>query len=651
MFLGIDTGGTFTDFIFWHHGELHFHKELSTPDDPSRAILAGIAAMRLNASELHLVHGSTVATNAILERKGVRTLFVTNKGMEDLLQIGRQQRQHLYQLDAPAPQPWLAAEDCFGIGGRVSADQQVCLPEAAELATLRDKAQAYEAVAVCTLFSFLQPEQELAAAEALAGHDFVTLSHQLLAESREYERASTTFLNAYVGPLVERYLQRLRSKLEPQHLFIMHSAGGVMTLEEAGDQAARMVLSGPAGGLVAAHRVGASLQQPQLLTFDMGGTSSDVALLDGELRHTIEGSISAMPVALPMLDIHTIGAGGGSMAWRDAAGLLQVGPDSAGADPGPVCYGRGGTVPTVTDANLFLGRIPAAAKLAGSLPLDSAACSAQMQCMADQFGLTAEALARGIVQVAEENMAGALRQVSVERGYDARQFALFCFGGAGGLHACALAEKLEMRRVIVPVASGAFSALGMLAGRRQSDLSRSCQLPLSSVNAADELPAMFAALEQQARARMPGLELSFERKLDVRYRGQGFHITLPLETDEQQMREAFSAAHQRAYGHNLKLPEEIITARLTAYAETEVIELPPLPHAEQPVAVSCGSSELLGVGEVPHYQRQQLALGHRIAGPALILEPTATVWLPAHWSLSLSAEGHLLLEQLGGEQS
>jgi len=527
----------------------------------------------------------------------------------------------------------------------VTADQQMSLPGEEDLIQLIEKAAGYEAVAICTLFSFLRPEQELAAGSALAEHDFVTLSHQLLAEAREYERASTTFLNAYVGPLVQRYLRRLRSTLEPRHLFIMHSAGGVMSLEEAGDQAARMVLSGPAGGLVAAHKVGMVLQQTQLLTFDMGGTSSDVALLDGELQQTIEGSISGMPVALPMLDIHTIGAGGGSLAWRDAAGLLQVGPGSAGADPGPVCYGRGGETPTVTDANLLLGRIPASSMLAGTLPLNLDVCRQQMAVMAEQFGLTVEALAHGIVRVAEENMAGALRQVSVERGYDARRFALFCFGGAGGLHACALAEKLEMRRVIVPVASGAFSALGMLAGRRQSDLSRSCLFPLSAVEDSTELRSIFEALEQQARQRMPGLELSFERKLDIRYRGQGFHITLPLTTSETAMREAFAAAHQRAYGHNLDLPEEMITARLTAYADTEVISLPPLKPTEISQPHSCGSSEVFGVGEVPHYQRQTLAPGHRIDGPALIVEPTATVWMPQGWGLSLSEEGHLLLER------
>jgi len=643
MFLGIDTGGTFTDFIFWHSDGLRFHKELSTPDDPSRAILSGIEAMGLNPAELHLVHGSTVATNAILERKGVRTLFVTNRGMEDLLHIGRQQRQELYRLDAAAAPAWLETDDCFGIGGRVTADQQVSLPDSDELNNLRKKAADYEAVAVCTLFSFLQPGQELAAGKALEGHGFVTLSHQLLAEAREYERAATCFLNAYVGPLVQRYLQRLGRKLTPRHLFIMHSAGGVMSVEEAGDQAARMVLSGPAGGLVAARSVALALDCEQLITFDMGGTSTDVALLDGDLQQTTEGRIGGMPVALPMLDIHTIGAGGGSLVWRDTAGLLQVGPASAGADPGPVCYGRGGKTLTVTDANLFLGRIPADSRLTGTLPLDLEACRAAMKEMAQLFDLSDEALALGILQLAEESMAGALRQVSVERGYDPRQFALFCFGGAGGLHACALAEKLEMRRVIVPVASGAFSALGMLAGRRQSDLSRSCMLPLSAVDASGELASIFESLEQQARQRMPGLQLIFERKVDIRYRGQGFHITLPMSASEDAMRDAFSTAHNRAYGHNLDLPEEIITARLTAYADTEVISLPSLSPSTS-TAQPCGSSDVTGVGTVCHFQRCSLMLGQRIAGPALVLESTATVWLPEGWLLCLSAEGHLLLE-------
>ncbi len=575
----------------------------------------------------------------------MRTLFVTNRGLEDLLSIGRQQRRELYRLDAPAPEQWLARSDCLGIGGRVAADGSCFLPDDADLSRLARLAAEYDAVAVCTLFSFLRPEQELAVGDALRHHKFVTLSHQLLAEAREYERASTTFLNAYVGPLVQRYLRRLGRELAPRHLFVMHSAGGVMSVDEAGNQAARMVLSGPAGGLVAAHRVGEELALPRLLTFDMGGTSTDVALLDGELRQTTEGAISGMPVALPMLDIHTIGAGGGSLAWRDAAGLLQVGPDSAGADPGPVCYGRGGSVPTVTDANLFLGRIPSDARLAGTLPLDVEACRRAISTMAHAFALDGEALADGIVQVAEEHMVGALRKVSVERGHDVRRFALFCFGGAGGLHACSLAEKLEMSRVIVPVANGAFSALGMLAGRRQSDFSRSCRLPLDAVNAGGELEAIFAELRQRAHTRMPGLELHFAPHLDLRYRGQGFHITLPLEDDIATMQGAFAHAHEQAYGHCLDLPVEIITARLTAFADTEVITLPDLPTSGDETPKACGASMVVGSGNVPHFRREDLRPGHRLYEPALVLEATSTVWLPSGWTLAVSTQGHLLLER------
>ncbi|MDX8409864.1 MAG: hydantoinase/oxoprolinase family protein [Mariprofundales bacterium] len=645
MFLGIDTGGTFTDFVLFHEGILRFHKQLSTPDDPSRAILAGIHDMGLQPESLHIVHGSTVATNAILERKGARTLFVTNRGLEDLLTIGRQQRRELYRLDAPAPECWVQRGDCLGIGGRVVADGSYSLPDHEDFIHIKQQAANYDAVAVCTLFSFLRPEQELALGDALNDHEFVTLSHQLLAEAREYERASTTFLNAYVGPLVQRYLRRLGQELAPRHLFVMHSAGGVMSVNEAGNQAARMVLSGPAGGLVAAHRVGKELALSRLLTFDMGGTSTDVALFDGELRQTTEGSIAGMPVALPMLDIHTIGAGGGSLAWRDTAGLLQVGPSSAGADPGPVCYGRGASVPTVTDANLFLGRIPPDARLAGTLALDVDSCRRIISTMARDFALDAEALANGIVQVAEEHMAGALRQVSVEHGHDARQFALFCFGGAGGLHACSLAEKMEIPRVIVPVANGAFSALGMLTGRRQSDLSRTCHLPLDALNSGGELESTFAELKQQAHARMPGLKLHFAPHLDLRYHGQGFHITLPLEADAAAMKSAFLHAHEQAYGHCLDLPVEIITARLTAFADTEVITLPDLAPGENEAPKACGSSQMVGSGEVPHFRRGNLRPGHRLSGPALLLEETSTVWLPLGWELQVSTTGHLLLER------
>lgn len=651
MFLGVDTGGTFTDFVCFDGNAVHFHKVLSTPDDPSRAILQGVEELGLEVAGLHLVHGSTVATNAILERKGVRTLLVTQAGMEDLLAIGRQTRAELYNLCPPQGEPWLTREDCVGMSGRMDATgRELEVLPAAELQALATKAAGYEAVAVCLLFSFLNPAHEQAIGRALPAGVFHSLSHQVLAEYREYERAATTFLNAYVGPLVQRYLRRLQQRMAPKHLFVMHSAGGVMEAGEAGHNAVRMVLSGPAGGLVAARAIGRQLQEPNLLTFDMGGTSTDVALLQGDAAITTEGRVAGMPVAVPMLDIHTIGAGGGSLAWLDEAGLPQVGPESAGALPGPACYGNGGSQPTVTDANLVLGRLPADARLGGSMPLDHRAAREALAAFGRPLGLNAEEAAQGIIDIAEEHMAGALRVVSVQRGHDPRQFALLCFGGAGGLHACALAQKLGMQRVMLPVGSGAFSALGMLAGRRQVDLSRSHALRLDDQAAWSQLGALFEALREAAATRMPGLTLAYEQRVDIRYVGQGFHLTLPLEADVTAQIEQFHIAHQQAYGHRLTRAVEIMTLRLTAFADTPPLQLPELEEAQADIA-PCGMSEVYGVGPVPHLRRGMLRSGHRWQGPALVVEDTATLWLPAGWQLQVSVHGHLLLERADAESA
>lgn len=659
MLLGVDTGGTFTDFVVCDGDRVHFHKELSTPDDPSVAILRGIDALAgSGVKELHVVHGSTVATNAILERKGVKTLMVTNAGLEDLLTIGRQSRRELYNLCPEAAQAWTGPEDCFGLGGRVDAAGNILAePGSAELTALHDKAGDYQSVAVCTLFSFLNPAQEKAAAGALAGRDvFVSLSHEVLAEYREFERASTTFLNAYVGPLVQRYLQRLAARLQSEHLLVMHSTGGVMDIGEAGRHAVRMVLSGPAGGLVAATEVGRQLATSKLMTFDMGGTSTDVALIDGAPGITVEGQMAGMPVAVPMLDIHTIGAGGGSIAWRDAAGLLRVGPESAGADPGPACYGRGGTRATVSDANVVLGRIPDSTLLAGNLPVDVRRAHRALGELGSEFGLDAEAMAEGVLRVAEENMAAALRVVSVQRGFDPADFSLLCFGGGGGLHACALAEALHVRDVIIPVGSGAFSAIGMLTGKRQCDLSQSRQLllgrqspgdrPHDEAGAMQQARAVFGELGKEAARRMPGLELDFERSADVRYAGQGFHLTIPWQDDPGKLQRDFIATHRQAYGHTLDCDLEIMTLRLTASADTRTLELPELPRAVGEIRPHAFST-VSGHGEVPHFRRTELLPGHRIQGPAMLLEDTATVWVPPGWQVNPSPHGHLVLRREG----
>ncbi len=651
MFLGVDTGGTFTDFVCFDADGMRFHKVLSTPDDPSRAIGQGIRELGLDCGEIHLVHGSTVATNAILERKGVRTLFVTNRGLEDLLSIGRQTRSRLYDLTPTPVQAWIRREDCLGIDGRIDADGEEIAPlalKAHETLAQRLAEGGYEAVAICLLFAFLNPAHERRLADALPNNLFASLSHQVLPEYREYERAATTFLNAYVGPLVQRYLRRLQHELAPKHLFVMHSAGGVMTSEAAGEQAVRLVLSGPAGGLVAAQEIGKQIGERKLLTFDMGGTSTDVALVDGTATKTTEGHVASIPVALAMLDIHTIGAGGGSLAWVDEAGLPQVGPESAGANPGPVCYGLGGATPTVTDANLLLGRIPSTARLGGSMQLDREAARRAFEAYGATLGLTAESAAEAVLRLAEEHMAGALRVVSVERGRDPEDFALLCFGGAGGLHACALAEKLGMERVVFPLASGAFSALGMLAGRQQGELSRTRRLSLGDNATAIALSELFDELEKEAHAAMQGLPLVFERRVDMRYTGQGFTITIDIPDHAEgdllaTLAQRFEQAHRQAYGHTLDRPLELITVRLTAVVERQALAFPTRPKAGE-VRLTA-SSEVFGIGAVPHYQRDQLPAEFSCRGPALVIEDTSTLWLPIGWHMRVDPLGHLLLER------
>jgi len=652
MFLGVDTGGTFTDFVHLGAQGLRFHKVLSTPDDPSRAIGQGIAGLGLRAADLHLVHGSTVATNAILERKGVPTLLITNQGCEDLMRIGRQTRTKLYALCPEQPEAWLGDDDCIGVRGRIDADGRQLEPlnqDDLQALVARAEAGGYESVAICLLFAFLNPAHEQAVGIELPDGLFVSSSHQVLAEYGEYERAATTFLNAYVGPLVRRYLHRLQQRLSPRHLFVMHSAGGVMQADAAADQAVQLVLSGPAGGLVAATEVGRQLGISRMLTVDMGGTSTDVALINGTPTTTTSSGIAGLPVALPMLDIHTIGAGGGSLAWIDEAGLPQVGPASAGAEPGPACYGRGGHQPTVTDANLVLGHLPASALLGGSMPLDRQAALDACARLGQSMGLNAVGAATAIIAIAEEHMAGALRVVSVERGYDPADFALLCFGGAGGLHACSLADKLAMSRVIVPLASGAFSALGMLAGRQQSDYSRSRRMRLDDSRTIGTLNTLFGELERAARTQMPGLTLGFERRVDMCYAGQGFHLTIALEQTMHDdaipaLQQQFEQAHSRAYGHRLERPVEIMTVRLTAFVERPSLHWPELKAGI--VATADGREVVHGHGLVDLYRRDSLAAGVVVQGPALIVEDIATLWLPDAWCMQVADAGHLLLERI-----
>ncbi|MGE0370417.1 MAG: hydantoinase/oxoprolinase family protein [Gammaproteobacteria bacterium] len=651
--VGIDTGGTFTDFVCLTGGVLRIHKVLSTPRAPEQAILRGLADLGLDSRALIVVHGSTVATNAVLEDKGVRTAFITNHGLRDLLTIGRQARRALYDLQPPPQPPPVPRELCLETGGRLGARGEVVTPLTdADLAGLRAAVErlAPRAVAINLLFSFLDERFECAVAASMPAGVFVARSSAVLPEYKEYERGIATWLNASVGPLVEDYLTRLAQSLPAARISVMQSSGDTIAAAQAGGQAVHMLLSGPAGGLAAVRRLGAAAGCNRLLSFDMGGTSTDVALLEGDIRLTGEGRIGGYPVAVPMVDMHTIGAGGGSIAYLDGGGLLRVGPASAGADPGPACYGRGGRAPTVTDANLALGRLPADGFLDGRMPLDRAAALEALAGVAQPLGLSAEDAAAGIVRIANEHMAQALRVISVQRGIDPRGYTLASFGGAGGLHVCALADELGIARALVPVHAGVLSALGMLVAPRGRQLSRSVARPLRELTAADiergleELAACGRA--ELLHERVAAADIVVTRTLDLRYRGQSHSLNVAWQ-DPERGAEAFHALHEQRYGHRLDLPLELVNLRVGLRVPAPDLNLAPPPAPSRPAAPRT-RTELHGSGAgAAIYARAELAAGQRVAGPALIAEAVATTYLAPGWCCRRDAAGNLLLTRDG----
>ena len=641
IYLGIDTGGTFTDFVLWRDGRLRIHKCLSTPEAPERAILQGITELGLQDIALKVIHGSTVATNAVLEGKGVSTVFITNRGFKDLLSIGRQNRAELYDLQPPLSRPPVPPDMCLETGGRVNAQGEQIEPlSAEELAQLARAVSALRprAVAVNLLFSWKNSIPEEQIAQALPDDVFISLSSQVLPEAREYERGMTTWLNAWVGPLVQGYLRRLQEALPGSAVAVMQSTGETLDARQAGAQAVRMLLSGPAGGLVAARFVGRQAGCQRLLSFDMGGTSTDVALIEGEPALTTEGRLGRYPVAVPMVDMHTIGAGGGSIAWLDAGGMLQVGPESAGARPGPACYGQGGRQPTVTDAHLLLGRLLPERFLGGALSLDVEAARAAMSELARQMGCSVEQAARGVIALVNEQMARALRSISIERGVDPKDFTLVSFGGAGGLHVCALAEALDMRQALVPVHGGVLSALGMLAARPGRQKSRSWLQHWDTV----DFSSVRAALDQLARQGLEELEAegvaakecSYSYALDLRYLGQSSTLNIPWN-DAHKMAADFHAEHARRYGHAMELPLELVNLRVAVHGPQLLLELRPLSSGAAQIPVFHQS--------VAVYERALLMPEQVVSGPAIITEQVATTWLAAGWQARVDVWGNLLL--------
>lgn len=654
MILGVDTGGTFTDFVLFRKQQIRIHKVLSTPEAPEQAILQGIRELGLDqlaAGELLVVHGSTVATNAALEGKGAKTAFVTNRGFKDILSIGRQARQELYNLTPASVSPPVPPALCFETGGRLSAEAELLEPlTEADLHSLIQAIQTEQpqAVAICLLFSFLDPTLEQALRTALQDSYFVSCSHEVLPDYGEYERGIATWLNASLGPVMQRYLVRLKEHLADVSITMMQSSGGTLALERAQTRAVNLLLSGPAGGLNGARFMGATAERRQLLTFDMGGTSTDVAVIDGEIRLTTEGKIGRWPVGVPMVDMATIGAGGGSIAYVDAGGLLQVGPQSAGASPGPACYGRGGMAVTVTDANVVLGRIQPDFFLGGQMQLSLQSAHQALSDLGFTLGLSAEEAARGVIAIANEHMVRALRMISVERGYDLANFTLCSFGGAGGLHVCALADALGLQRAMVPQYAGVLSAFGMGVAPRVRHLSASHKQNLADLDL-QKLEHLFSALEQQGLVELEqetiqAAQIKVLRTVDLRYCGQSFRLNLNWQGDQKALNEAFNQLHEQRYGHRLSTEVELVSVRvqLSADAEINAIDSLAVHTAAEPIkwVTLTGVTQAVAV-----FEREQLPAGQIIAGPAIIAERIGTTWLEPNWRARMDSFGNLLLEK------
>lgn len=652
MRIGIDTGGTFTDFVFLTPEGMKVYKVLSTPHNPGEAILRGLSECQALEERLHIIHGSTVATNALLERKGAKLALLTTRGFEDLLQIGRQTRRELYNIMVERREPLIPRELCFGVSERIlyngDVQEDVDLSEVDRIIEELKK-EGVESVAICFLHSYVNPANEEAACRRLQQHNLYTsVSHRVLREYREFERCSTTAINAYVAPLMEHYLTSLEGELRGGRLRIMQSNGGCISSQSAREEPVRTILSGPAGGVVGAREVAALAGYDRIISFDMGGTSTDVCLCDRGIMTTTESTISDLPLKMPIIDIHTVGAGGGSIAYIDEGGALRVGPQSAGADPGPLCYGKGEEV-AVTDANLVLGRLDPDRFLGGEMKLYPERAYEAMGRFASQLGMDISQLAEGIVRVADANMERAIRVISVERGYDPRDFVLFSFGGAGGMHACSLAQKLRIPAVIVPKNAGVLSALGMLLSDTIKDYSQSI-LKKSEEITPPELNQSFKPLLETAHSDLltEGFtkgKIELLQYLDVRYVGQSYEITVPYTP---RYREEFNQMHLKLYSYSdEERPTEIVNLRVKAVGITDKPTITEREYIrEDPSKGRIDRKSMVFEGETfPSYVyiRELLEAGNIIQGPALIIDYESTSVVPPNFTCKVDKYENLII--------
>ena len=668
--LGVDVGGTFTDFFLMDEasGETRTYKVASTPDDPSRAILQGLRALAPEGSLSHLAHGTTVATNALIERRGGKVALITTAGFKDLLEIGRQTRPKIYDLKADHPEPLVPREHRFEVAERIGPAGEVILDLAdteIRRATADVQNSGAQSVAVCFLFSFLNSEHERRMGEALRaalpGVD-VSLSCEVQPEFREYERLSTTVLNAFLQPVAGRYMTGLGAAVDRHapgaRIGICQSSGGLMSIGRAGEMPIRTALSGPAAGVVGAVAASVRSSCKDLITFDMGGTSTDVCLVrDGKAEMAFGRSVAGFPVRLPSIDIHTVGAGGGSIAHVGRDGLMRVGPMSTGADPGPACYGKGGREATVSDANLVLGRLPEEL-IGGGMRLDPSLAEEAIAPLAGRLGLSLRETALGIVRIVNANMMRAIRVVSIERGHDPRAFTLFPFGGAGALHAVDIARELGMRRVLVPAAPGILCAQGVAAADMQESFVATCRVPLVG-DLAPVVAALArligAARQWHARERRAGLEEGQESAIDMRYVGQNFELAIPLPQGQRLppsawLKSAFLEAHQRKYGHHDPTAAiEIINVRLIARKARASAKTPSFAPARSLIAADSGSTQPVWFTadqptETTFIDRSVLLPGTALEGPFVVTQFDATTLVPPRSRLLVAECGGLQID-------
>jgi N-methylhydantoinase A len=660
MLIGVDVGGTFTDAVLALDGRLVTAKAPTTPEDQSEGVIAAIHAAleKAGASSDRIEefsHGMTVATNALLEGRGARTAFVATEGFTDLIALGRQDRPQLYRLCAARPAPLAPDELRFGAPERMTPDGPLreLTGEAADELARRVAEAEPEAIAVALLHSYRHPEHERALGEALAEQipdAHVSLSHEVVGTFREFERAATTEIDAALSPLLASYLRRLVERAREEDLpepAIMQSNGGLIDLEAAAGHASWTVLSGPAGGAAGAAFVARQAGAENALCLDMGGTSCDVCVVDdGAVQERSSGEVAGRPLALPMLAVHTVGAGGGSIAWRDAGGALRVGPRSAGADPGPACYGRGGTEPTVTDANLVLGYLSPDSPLGGGVELDRDAAEQAIKQLADELDLDLEACAEGIRRVAGAEMIRALRVVTVQRGIDPRGYALMAFGGAGPLHAAQIADELDIDTILCPRASGVLAALGLVVSPRRRDVQRSV-LWSGDALTAETIASTVEELGERAREAMHAPDAKLRAIYELRYRGQSFELPIACAADAtpQQLRDAFESEHEERYGYRDSEQElELVTIRVTATGEGVDVTL---AGADEQSEVERSTRDAILDGE---RTRLEVVRGipppdTRLDGPAVVELPESTLLIPHGWTAEVDRTGTIRMNR------